>query len=204
MSSTCAVRLHHHVVGRAPASSSSSSSSSRRTTKTFPCAAATARVVVVRSSGGGSGGDVRGAVRLRRSEHRARVAVERVITVRADRGAVVCTATATAGAAPGSKGGENDGGDPTVGLSEWWTTFTKAPWDEGPKPWREFWAVKVRPDVYGHVRGRSFIFTRLHPPTPPFLENATRFIHQIVKKNVVRIEFHHLVTRVPFSFPQSV
>ena len=97
-----------------------------------------------------------------RREHRAAVAVEQRVTAtaaaaaatRGARGAaVVCGATATAG-------GYNDGGeDPTVGLSEWWTTFTKARWDEGPKSWKEFWAIKVRACVFVCGWGEHAVLT---------------------------------------------
>lgn len=64
----------------------------------------------------------------------------------AARGGVACGGYA--GAAPGGPsagdGSTGDGGDdPAVSLGEWWNTFTKAPWDEAPKTWKQFWAIKV-------------------------------------------------------------
>jgi len=95
-------------------------------------------VLVARSCSSSVGEHV--AEHPRRRRYSPAVGNAATAATRAVRGAVVCGATAGAGAAPSPSG--------DVDLSEWWTTFTGAPWDEGPKPWKEFWAVKVAAAVF--------------------------------------------------------
>ena len=185
--STCAMRLvGHRPAAFAPASPSSSRPATKQRPSTFATATVTARVV-----GGGK------AVRPRSScERRARVGavvvVERVTssTIReAPRGAaVVCGATA-AGAGGYNSGGSvggSSGGEPSFDMNEWWKTFTKAKWDESPKPWKEFWAVKVRACVRacvcaccggGGCAARAFVNHHAKPTSVPLASRKKTMAH---------------------------